>query len=88
MVNELIDALQGNGALLGFASTGIALAYIGSLLAFLLCVIYGLILWNKGRRIRRVRSVNRGRRVRVQSSRRGRQVQKGGRSRRRRKALG
>jgi hypothetical protein len=43
------DMLQGNETLLGFASTGIAYAYIGSILASLLCVLYGLTLWGQER---------------------------------------
>jgi hypothetical protein len=62
-MNELIDTLEASGRLLGFASVGIAWAYIGSLLASLLCVIYGLVLWNKGREggSPRGRHVKRGR---------------------------
>lgn len=64
-MNEFTDMLQRNGVLLGFASPEIACAYIGSLLASLLCVIYGLITWNRGRKRKttRVRSSKRGRRV-------------------------
>ena len=87
-MNEMIDSLQSMGDLLGFASLWIGWAYIGALVASLLCISYGLILWNKGRRIRRVQGAKRGRRVRVQrlkrvsqarvlSSRRGRVVKKG-----------
>jgi hypothetical protein len=62
-MNDLIDALRASAYLLGFASAGIAWAYIGSLLASLLCVIYGLVLWNKGRTggSQRGRRVKRGR---------------------------
>jgi hypothetical protein len=48
-MQELLDAFTGMGIQLGFAGTGIAYAYIGSFLASLLCVFYGLILWNKGK---------------------------------------
>jgi len=34
--------------MLGFASTEMALAFICCILAPLFCVIYGLIMWNKG----------------------------------------
>ena len=51
-MNELIDAWQGIKALLGFKSAVIAAAFLGSLLACLLCVIYGLLRWNQGRRMR------------------------------------
>lgn len=47
-MNDFIDALQNVGFLLGFASTGIAYAFIGSILASLLCVFYGLVLWVQG----------------------------------------
>jgi hypothetical protein len=41
----LLDTFTGMGAQLGFASTGIAYAYIGVILASLLCVCYGLVFW-------------------------------------------
>jgi hypothetical protein len=41
----LLDIFSGMGAQLGFPSTGIVYAYIGLLLACLLCVFYGLIQW-------------------------------------------
>ncbi|OGP82070.1 MAG: hypothetical protein A2Z08_02320 [Deltaproteobacteria bacterium RBG_16_54_11] len=59
-MQELIDAFADIGTLLGFAGAGIAYAYIGSLLASLLCVFYGLLLWNPGQPVRRVRSSRRG----------------------------
>jgi nicotinamide riboside transporter PnuC len=37
--------------MLGFASTEIVLAYIGCIVATLLCIIYGLFMWNKGKEI-------------------------------------
>ncbi|OGP53187.1 MAG: hypothetical protein A2Y65_00965 [Deltaproteobacteria bacterium RBG_13_52_11] len=77
MVNELTEALQRSGVLLGFASMGIAFAYIGSLLAFLLCFIYGLIRWNQGRRAHRAWSLRFRGRPRVRGARRGRRAQKG-----------
>jgi TM2 domain-containing membrane protein YozV len=46
-MNAFTDMLQNAGFLLGFASTGIAYAYIGSILASLLCCFYGLILWGR-----------------------------------------
>ena len=49
-MNELIDSLQGMKGLLGFKSTAIAIAYLGAPLACLVCVLYGLIRWNEGRR--------------------------------------
>ena len=49
-MNELIDVLQGVKGLLGFKSTLIAVAYLGAPLACLICVLYGLIRWNEGRR--------------------------------------
>ncbi|MCJ7665104.1 MAG: hypothetical protein MUO24_12805 [Desulfobacterales bacterium] len=62
-MNAFTDMLHNGGFLLGFVSTGIAYAYIGSLLASLLCVFYGLILWNRGKRVRRVWSWHGGGRV-------------------------
>jgi hypothetical protein len=76
-MNDFTDMLQNGGVLLGFASTGIAYAYIGSLLASLLCVFYGLILWNRGKRVRQVRSPRRRRWTRVRSLRGGGRVKKG-----------
>jgi hypothetical protein len=49
-MNELIDVLQGSKGLLGFKSTAIAAAYLAAPLACLICVLYGLIRWNEGRR--------------------------------------
>jgi hypothetical protein len=46
-MNDFIDTFQNIGFLLGFASTGIAYALIGSILASLLCVFYGLVLWGQ-----------------------------------------
>jgi hypothetical protein len=54
-MNEFIDMLQSNDILLGFASAEIGYAYLGSLFASLLCVVYGLITWNTGRKATRVR---------------------------------
>jgi hypothetical protein len=54
-MNALIDMLHNNDVLLGFASVEIKYAYLGSLFATLLCVIYGLITWNMGRKAARVR---------------------------------
>lgn len=48
------DMMQSGEILLGFASTGIAYAYIGSILASLLCIFYGLILWGQGKVATRV----------------------------------
>jgi hypothetical protein len=48
-MRELLDAFTGMGTQLGFASTGIAYAYIGLILACLLCVFYGLVLWLQGK---------------------------------------
>jgi hypothetical protein len=67
MLEVVRDSLQEIGGMLGFASDGIAWAYIGCILASLLCVIYGLIQWNKGE----------------ECSRRGKRITKGKRSRRR-----
>jgi hypothetical protein len=49
-MNELTDVLQGMKGLLGFKNTTIAVAYLGAPLACLVCVLYGLIRWNQGRR--------------------------------------
>jgi hypothetical protein len=68
MLEAVRDSLQEIGGLLGFASDGIVWAYIGCILASLLCVIYGLIQWNRG----------------GESSRRGKRITKGKRPRRRR----
>ena len=46
---DFTDMMQGGERLLGFASTGVAYAYIGSILASLLCVLYGLTLWAQER---------------------------------------
>ncbi|OGP94670.1 MAG: hypothetical protein A2Z19_03735 [Deltaproteobacteria bacterium RBG_16_54_18] len=50
-MNELINVLRGSKGLLGFKSTAIAAAYLGAPLACLICVFYGLIRWNEGRRM-------------------------------------
>lgn len=65
---EVLNLLREIGSMLGFASDGIAWAYIGCMLASLLCVIYGLIQWNRG----------------GERSRRGKRITKGKRPRRRR----
>jgi hypothetical protein len=44
----LFNIFTGMGAQLGFPSTGIAYAYIGVILACLLCVCYGLFVWVQG----------------------------------------
>jgi hypothetical protein len=48
-MQELLDVFTGMGTQLGFASTGIAYAYIGLILACLLCVFYGLVFWVQGK---------------------------------------
>lgn len=53
-MQELLDVFTGIGTQLGFASAGIAYAYIGSILASLLCVFYGLVLWVQGKVAARV----------------------------------
>ena len=63
-MQELSDVFTGIGAQLGFASTGIAFAYIGAILASLLCVFYGLVLWGQGRLAARVRRWQQRRSVR------------------------
>jgi hypothetical protein len=73
MVEEILNMFQGIEGILGFSSAEIAWAYIGCILASLLCVVYGLIPWSRHGRITRVRS-----------SRRGGRVKKGKRPRRRR----
>ena len=65
---EILTLLREIGDMLGFASNGIAWAYLGCMLASLLCVIYGLIQWNRGEK----------------RSKRGKRVIKGKRPRRRR----
>jgi hypothetical protein len=73
-MNELLDSLQSAGAFLGFASDWNAWAYIGSCLACLLCIAYGLISWNKGRTIVRTR---RSRRIqRMKKRKRPRQMRR------------
>ncbi len=69
-MQKLLDAFIGMGTQLGFASTGIAYAYIGLILACLLCVFYGLIFWVQGKiaarvqRWQRRRPIRKGRRLR------------------------
>jgi hypothetical protein len=69
-MQALLDAFMGMGTQLGFASTGIAYAYIGLILACLLCVFYGLALWVQGQvatlmqRWQRRRPMKRGRGLR------------------------
>ena len=48
-MQELLDVFTGMGTQLGFTSAGIAYAYIGLILASLLCVFYGLVLWIQGK---------------------------------------
>lgn len=45
---QIVKLLQEIGGMLGFASNGVAWAYLGCILASLLCVIYGLIQWIGG----------------------------------------
>ena len=92
-MNELIDSLQGAKALLGFKSTAIAAAYLGAPLACLVCVLYGLIRWNEGRRKYLPAAADRVRagtqrllartQARIRGNRRRRQVPVGKRRRRR-----
>jgi hypothetical protein len=69
-MQELLDVFTGFGTQLGFASTGIAYAYIGLILASLLCVFYGLVLWLQGKvaaqvqRWQKRRSMRKGRGLR------------------------
>ncbi len=63
-MQELLDVFTGFGTQLGFASTGIAYAYIGSILASLLCVFYGLVLWLQGKVASRVQRWQKRRPVR------------------------
>jgi hypothetical protein len=63
-MQELLDVFTGFGPQLGFASTGIAYAYIGSILASLFCVFYGLVLWLQGKVATRVRRWQKRRPVR------------------------
>ena len=44
-MQELIDVFRGMESPLGFTSRGIAYAYIGSILASLLCIFYGVVVW-------------------------------------------
>jgi hypothetical protein len=62
---EIVKLLQEIGGMLGFASNGVAWSYLGCLLASLLCVIYGLIQWNRGgERSRRRKRATKGKRPR------------------------
>jgi len=45
---EILNLLREIGGMLGFANNEMAWAYLGCMLASLLCVIYGLIQWNRG----------------------------------------
>jgi len=63
-MQALLDAFTGMGTQLGFASTGIAYAYIGLVLACLLCVFYGLVLWAQGKVATRVQRWQKRRPVR------------------------
>jgi hypothetical protein len=60
MAEEILNMFQGIGGILGFASAEIAWAYIGCILASLLCVIYGLIQWNREGKATRIRRSKRG----------------------------
>jgi hypothetical protein len=63
MLEAVQDALQEIGGMLGFDSDGIAWAYIGCILASLLCVIYGLTQWSRGgERSRRGKRITKGKR--------------------------
>jgi hypothetical protein len=48
-MQALIDAFQGMGTALGFTSRSIAYAYIGLILASLLCIFYGVVVWVRER---------------------------------------
>jgi hypothetical protein len=62
---EILRLLREIGGMVGFASNEIAWAYLGCMLASLLCVIYGLILWNRGEKLpRRRKRVTQGKRPR------------------------
>jgi hypothetical protein len=63
MWNELADSLRILGMPLGFADDQIAWAYCGCVLASLLCVIYGLITWNRDEEFSRARRSRRESRV-------------------------
>ena len=63
MVEEILNMFQGVGGMLGFTSAEIAWAYIGCILASLLCVIYGMMQWNREGKGTRKRIARRGRRV-------------------------
>jgi hypothetical protein len=60
MVEEMLNMFQGMGGILGFASAEIGWAYSGCILASLLCVIYGLIQWNREGKVTRIRRSKRG----------------------------
>jgi hypothetical protein len=60
MVEEILNMFQGIEGILGFSSAEIAWAYIGCILASLLCVIYGLIQWNREGKVTRIRRSKRG----------------------------
>jgi hypothetical protein len=61
---KILNMLREIGGMLGFASNGVAWASIGCILASLLCVIYGLIQWNRGGERSRRRRVTKGKRPR------------------------
>ena len=69
-MQELINVFQGIGSHLGLASTGIAFGYIALILASLLCVFYGLVLWVREQlaaavqRWQKIRPLRRGRSLR------------------------
>lgn len=63
MWKELADGLRNLGILLGFASDQMAWAYIGCIVATLLCVMYGLITWNRDGEVSRTRALRPERRA-------------------------
>jgi hypothetical protein len=60
MTEDILNMFQGIGGILGFSSAEIGWAYIGCILASLLCVIYGLIQWNREGKVTRIRRSKRG----------------------------
>jgi hypothetical protein len=61
---KILNMLREIGGMLGFAGNGIAWVLVGCILASLLCVIYGLIQWNRGGERSRRRRVTKGKRPR------------------------
>jgi hypothetical protein len=62
---EILTLLREIGGMVGFASNEVAWAYLGCMLASLLCVCYGLITWIRdGERPRRVKRATQGKRPR------------------------